>query len=493
MKLLKIHPADTVVVALTAIEAGEVVSVEGVPLTVAEPVAAGYKVALVPIAAGDVVVKYGNPIGHAICDIMPGQTVHVHNLKTGLENLLEYSYNPRHAPFSPETSGIFMGYRRSDGKVGIRNEIWIVPTVGCVNIQASLLQKAAQAFVAEEIGGVYAFPHPYGCSQLGADHENTRRVLAGLIQHPNAGGVLVLGLGCENNSVEDMREMLGAYDPNRVKFLVCQDVSDELEAGLGLLQELIAFAGQAQREPVPMSELIVGLKCGGSDGFSGITANPLVGAFTDRLISEGGSAILTEVPEMFGAETILMNRCRTPELFDKTVALINDFKTYFIESGQAIYENPSPGNKAGGISTLEDKSLGCIQKGGCSDVTDVLGYAEPVCMKGLNLLSGPGNDLVSISNMTASGAHLILFTTGLGTPFGAPVPTVKISSNTALFEKKRAWIDFDAGPLLNGTPMGELRDELYTFVRALASGECRSKNEMLGAREFTIFKTGVTL
>ena len=493
MKLLKIHPADTVAVALGAIAPGEGIPLDGAVITVIEAVHAGHKVALQPIAAGEAVIKYGNPIGHVICDISAGQTVHVHNLKTGLDSLLEYVYTPALTDLPAREPGTFMGYRRPGGKVGIRNEVWIIPAVGCVNIQATLLEKAAQSFLTDEIDGLYAFPHPYGCSQLGEDHAHTRRALTGMIQHPNAAGVLVLGLGCENNTVEGMREILGDYDTDRVKFLVCQDVSDELEAGLDLLKELIAFSGKFKREPVPMSELIVGLKCGGSDGFSGITANPLVGAFTDRLIAEGGSAILTEVPEMFGAETILMNRCRTPELFDQTVALINDFKTYFIKNEQTIYENPSPGNKAGGISTLEDKSLGCIQKGGVSDVADVLGYAEPVTTKGLNLLSGPGNDLVSISNMTASGAHLILFTTGLGTPFGAPVPTVKISSNTPLFEKKRGWIDFDAGPLLTGVSMDTLQNELYEFVRALASGERISKNEELGARELTIFKTGVTL
>jgi len=493
MKLLKINPADNVAVALMTLDPGETCSVGGTAITLADSVAAGHKVALVPIAAGEATIKYGHPIGRALRAITPGETVHTHNLKTALEGLLEYTYTPQYTPLPPREPGVFQGYRRPDGRVGIRNEVWIVPTVGCVNSTAAYLEQHAQRFFAHEIDGLYAFPHPYGCSQLSDDHENTRRALAGLINHPNAGAVLVLGLGCENNTVEGMQELLGDYDQERIRFLVCQDVANEYEAGLALLQELVAYAGQFQREPVPMSELIVGLKCGGSDGFSGITANPLVGAFTDRLTAEGGSAILTEVPEMFGAETILMNRCRTPELFEQTVALINEFKTYFMDNGQDIYENPSPGNKAGGISTLEDKSLGCIQKGGASDVVAVLNYGDPVTEKGLNLLTGPGNDLVSVSSMTASGAQVILFTTGRGTPFGAPAPTVKISSNTDLARRKSAWVDFDAGPLLDGTSMEALADELYEYICALASGEVRTNNELHGAREFTIFKTGVTL
>jgi len=493
MKLLKINPADRVAVALTALSPGDAVTVDGAKIIIGEPITAGHKVALVPIQTGEAVLKYGHPIGHATSDIAPGHAVHTHNLKTGLDGLLEYTYTPDRTPLIPREPGIFQGYRRPNGKVGIRNEVWIVPTVGCVNSTAAYLAEKAGSFLPKEVEGLYAFPHPYGCSQMTEDHENTRRALAGLIQHPNAGAVLVLGLGCENNTVDGMKELLGDYDQERIRFLVTQDCADEYEEGLQILGELVDHAAQFKRESVPMSELIVGLKCGASDGFSGITANPLVGSFSDRLIAEGGSAILTEVPEMFGAETILMNRCRTPEVFEKTVTLINDFKRYFMENGQDIYENPSPGNKAGGISTLEDKSLGCIQKGGTSDVVAVLGYGDPVTTKGLNLLTGPGNDLVSASSMTASGAHLVFFTTGRGTPFGAPVPTVKVSSNTPIYEKKPMWIDFNAGPLLEGVTLEEMTDALYEYVRALASGEIKANNEIHNAREFTIFKTGVTL
>jgi len=491
--MMKISPCDNVAVALKALAAGEKIALGEVSVTIDQPVNAGHKVATRRIQDGEAVIKYGHPIGLAVGDIQPGQTVHTHNLKTALKDLLEYTYTPQLSKLEPQELHMFQGYRRPDGKVGIRNEVWIVPTVGCINVTAAALASSAQKLLSEHIDGIYAFPHPYGCSQLGDDHENTRAALAGLIRHPNAGAVLVVGLGCENNTVESMKELLGEYDDERVKFLTCQESENELADGLALLGELVGYAGRFRRESVPMGELVVGLKCGGSDGFSGITANPLVGALSDRLIAEGGSAILTEVPEMFGAETILMNRCPTPELFERTVELINNFKRYYIENGQDIYENPSPGNKAGGISTLEEKSLGCIQKGGRANVADVLGYGQPVSTCGLNLLTGPGNDLVSVSSMSTSGAHLILFTTGRGTPFGAPVPTMKISSNTALYNKKRGWIDFDAGPLLEGKPMDELCDELYEYIRALASGERLARNEELGAREFTIFKTGVTL
>lgn len=494
MKLLKINPRDNVAVALTALGKGESVKVEEAKkITALSHISPGHKMALRQIAKGDNVIKYGYPIGYATRDILPGETVHTHNLKTSLEGILEYSYNPQLCEHQPKEPKIFRGYRRPDGKVGIRNEVWIVPTVGCVNMVAKELREEAQKYISGSVDGLYAFPHPYGCSQLSDDHKNTRKALVGLINHPNAGAVLVLGLGCENNTIDGMKELLSDYDKERIRFLVCQDYQDEVEDGLKLLKDLITYAGKFKREDVPMSELIVGLKCGGSDGFSGITANPLVGAFTDRLIDEGGSAILTEVPEMFGAETILMNRCRNKDIFNKTVDMINEFKSYYIKNNQDIYENPSPGNKAGGISTLEDKSLGCIQKGGTSNIVDVLGYGEPVKEKGLSLLTGPGNDLVSASSMTASCAHLVLFTTGRGTPFGAPVPTVKISSNSNLFERKKNWIDFNAGSLLEGTPMDQLRDALYEHVIALASGEIQTKSEQRGAREFTIFKTGVTL
>ena len=343
------------------------------------------------------------------------------------------------------------------------------------------------------IEGIYSFSHPYGCSQLGDDHENTKKALRGLISHPNAGAVLVLGLGCENNTIAGMKEMLGHEDTERVKFLVCQSVEDEIEAALKLLRELSYYAERFEREGIPISELIIGLKCGGSDGFSGITANPVVGVFSDRLVAEGGTTILTEVPEMFGAETILMNRCENREIFDKTVRLINDFKAYFTDHGQPVYENPSPGNKEGGITTLEEKSLGCTQKAGHATVVDVLKYGEQVKRKGLNLLESPGNDLVASTALVMSGAHIVLFTTGRGTPFGSPVPTVKISTNTPLANKKRGWIDFDTGSLITGTDIFSLGNDLYDLVRDISSGYVHTKTEQLGIRDLAIFKNGVTL
>ena len=493
--LLRIHPTDNVAVALEDLEAGRSLAVGGLCVTLAQPIPRGHKVALVPIAPEANVIKYGSPIGRATETIAPGGWVHSHNLKTNLGGLLEYSYQPVPDPIVPKKGApTFDGFRRSDGSVGIRNELWILPTVGCVNhIAEALARKFTQRLPQGTIDGVYAFTHPYGCSQLGEDHSNTRKLLASLAHHPNAGGVLVIGLGCENNTMASFREALGDIDPDRFRFLISQQVEDEMEAGLRLLDELARTAGAAVREPVPVSELRVGLKCGGSDGLSGITANPLVGAFSDLLVASGGTSVLTEVPEMFGAETLLMNRCVTREVYDKAVAMVNGFKDYFLRHNQVVYENPSPGNKDGGITTLEEKSLGCTQKGGCGLVVDVLGYAERLQKPGLNLLDGPGNDIVAVTDLAASGAHVILFTTGRGTPLGGCVPTLKISTNSELARHKKNWIDFDAGELLHGATMEEMAAHLFLEVLAIASGKKQTQAEINGFREIAIFKDGVTL
>ena len=491
-RAILINSQDNVAVACGPIRTGERLFIDGLEVQAKSDISLGHKLAVRAIPNGEAVVKYGYPIGVAASDISVGEHVHVHNVKTGLSGELEYTYEPHLTPPERRPSGNFQGFRRENGAVGIRNELWIIPTVGCVNsIGANIAQKA-HSLVQGTIDGVYCFEHPYGCSQLGDDHENTKKALCGLINHPNAGSVLVLGLGCENNTISGIQEMLGHGDTARVKFLSCQDVEDEEAAALALLTELAKYAGSFYREDVPMSELVVGLKCGGSDGLSGITANPLVGAFSDRLIGEGGTTILTEVPEMFGAESILFNRCASREVFDSAVAMVNGFKSYFLGHGLPVYENPSPGNKEGGISTLEDKSLGCTQKAGRATVADVLGYGELVGLKGLNLLCAPGNDLVASTALAVSGAHMILFTTGRGTPFGAPVPTVKIASNTPLAQYKSGWIDFDAGPIAEGTPIGALCGALYDLVREIASG-AKTKTEQRGIRDLAIFKNGVTL
>ncbi len=491
-RAILIDPRDNTAVACEAIRAGESVRLYARDILIAQDIPLGHKLAVHAIPAGGAVIKYGYPIGRALSDIRIGEHVHSHNITTGLSGQLEYAYEPSFTPPEIRPSGSFRGFRRDNGTVGIRNELWIIPTVGCVNsIGASIAQKA-QRLVRGNIGGVCCFTHPYGCSQLGDDHENTKKALCGLINHPNAGGVLVLGLGCENNTLAGMKELLGHGDTQRVKFLSCQDAEDEEAAASELLNELAAYAGGFSREDIPMSELVVGLKCGGSDGLSGITANPLVGAFSDTLTGEGGATILTEVPEMFGAESILLNRCANIEVFEKAVAMINGFKGYFLGHGLPVYENPSPGNREGGITTLEDKSLGCTQKAGRATVADVLCYGEPVIKKGLNLLSAPGNDLVASTALAMSGAHLIIFTTGRGTPFGAPVPTIKISSNTPLAQHKSGWIDFDAGPIADGAAISALCGELYELVCATASG-AKTKTEQRGIRDMAIFKNGVTL
>ncbi len=486
---IHIHPSDNVAVALHPIPAGT----EFLGVTANMDIPQGHKMALAPMAEGSQVVKYGFPIGHATAPIQAGDWVHTHNMATNLSGEMAYTYQPAVHPLAPKAPGTFQGYRRLDGRVGIRNEIWIIPTVGCVNDVAKAMVAQNQDLVTGSIDGLYTFPHPFGCSQTGADHAQTRKLLAALTRHPNAGAVLVLSLGCENLTHEQFLAELGEYDPNRVKFLTCQEAADEMAAGRELLEECAAYAAQFQRETIPASELVIGMKCGGSDGLSGITANPTVGRFSDLLVAQGGSTVLTEVPEMFGAEGFLMNRCATEEIFQKAVAMINGFKNYFIRHNEVVYDNPSPGNKQGGITTLEDKSCGCVQKGGSAPIMDVIGYGEPVTTKGLNMLYGPGNDLVSSTALTAAGAHMILFTTGRGTPFGAPAPTLKIATNTPLATKKSGWIDFNAGVVADGQQtLDEAAADLMALVLSVASGK-QTRTEEKGFREISIFKDGVVL
>ena len=493
---LKINDNDNVVVALNTIPAGEKITVSvgdgSKTVTAREEIPAGHKMAICDIPEGGEVIKYGYRIGNAKENIAEGSWIHTHNVKTALGDLLEYTYNPTPVEEKKTEDVTFMGFNRPDGKVGVRNEIWVIPTVGCVNNVATAIAKQANAFVKGSVEEVIAFPHPYGCSQMGDDQEHTRKILADLINHPNAGGVLVLGLGCENSNIDVLKPYIGDYDENRVKFLVCQEHEDEIADSVEIIKGLIDHASKFEREPISVSKLVIGMKCGGSDGLSGITANPLVGRFSDLLISKGGTTILTEVPEMFGAETILMNRCANEELFHQTVDLINDFKNYFKSHNQAIYENPSPGNKKGGISTLEDKSLGCTQKSGSALVKGVLQYGDTVKTPGLNLLSAPGNDLVAATALAAAGAHIVLFTTGRGTPFASPVPTMKIATNSRLADKKSNWIDFNAGVLVEDKTMEEETKALFDLVVETASGR-QVCSEAAGFHDMAIFKQGVTL
>ena len=489
---IKINPSDNVAVALVPLSKGTVIKLDDITLTLTEDIMQGHKFSLKNLKPGDSIIKYGNPIGHATSEIPAGSWIHTHNLKTGLGDLLTYTYNKNVSELPHKEPKFFQGYRRKNGRVGVRNEIWIIPTVGCVNNVVTAIERNSQKYITGQIDSICAFPHPYGCSQMGDDQNNTRQILADLINHPNAAGVLVLGLGCENSNIDELKKYIGDYDEERVRFLVAQESEDEIADGVEIVKQLISYASAFKREPISASELIIGMKCGGSDGLSGITANPTVGAFSDKLISMGGSTILTEVPEMFGAEVSLMNRCETEALFNQTVTLVNDFKNYFKSHNQTIYENPSPGNKKGGISSLEDKSLGCTQKSGSAPIKGVLSYGERVKEKGLNLLSAPGNDLVASTALAASGAHIVLFTTGRGTPFACPVPTVKISTNNQLAEKKHNWIDFNCGIIVNGTPLDELSDDLLDFVLDIASGK-KSKSEEAGFHDMAIFKQGVTL
>ena len=494
-KYLKINPADNVAVAINPLKAGEELTIDGRKITVNQDTPAGHKIMLTDLSEGEDVIKYGYPIGHVCMNVKQGDFVNENQIKTNLAGLLEYTYNPVKVDLDiPLENRTFRGYRRKNGDVGVRNEIWVIPTVGCVNGVANQLAEQLRI----ETGGkgvdaIVSYPHNYGCSQLGDDHENTKKILRDMVLHPNAGAVLVVGLGCENNQPDVFKEFVGEVDAERVQYIVTQRIEgDEVEEGMKVLRKLYEVASKDVREDVPLSELRVGLKCGGSDGFSGITANPLLGMFSDYLIAQGGTSVLTEVPEMFGAETILMNRCENKELFEQTVCLINDFKSYFLSHGEPVGENPSPGNKAGGISTLEEKALGCTQKCGKDYVRGVMGYGERLAAKGLNLLSAPGNDLVASTALASCGCHIVLFTTGRGTPFGTYVPTMKISTNSTLAKNKPTWIDFNAGVIVENEPMEETCKRFIDYVIRVASGE-PVNNEKKGYREIAIFKNGVTL
>ena len=493
-KYLKINSADNVAVAIEPLKQGESIVVDGAVVSIIEDIPAGHKVALKNFVEGENVIKYGYPIGHVLKDRPKGSWLNENHIKTNLAGLLEYTYAPHAVNLDiPDRGLTFKGYRRKNGDVGVRNEIWIIPTVGCVNgIVTQLADKLREETKGKGVDAIVAFPHNYGCSQLGDDHENTKKILRDMVLHPNAGGVLVVGLGCENNQPDIFKEFVGEVDDSRIRYMVAQKCEDEISEGMKLLHGIYKEVKKDVRTDIPLNELRVGLKCGGSDGFSGITANPLLGLFSDFLIAQGGTSVLTEVPEMFGAETILMNRCADRKLFDQTVSLINNFKDYFLSHGEPVGENPSPGNKAGGISTLEEKALGCTQKCGKSLVRGVMDYGERLEVKGLSLLSAPGNDLVASTALAACGCHIVLFTTGRGTPFGTFVPTMKVSTNSTLAKQKPTWIDFNAGVIVEDEPMEKTLERFIDYVIRVASGETVN-NEKKSYREIAIFKNGVTL
>lgn len=494
MQAVIINNEDIVAVALEAIPKGTEISLPQGQVTVTDDIPRGHKFALCDIKKGEPIIKYGYPIGKAIADIKKGQHVHTHNVRTNLSGAGSYAYNKQPLPKLKHAERTFEGFVREDGKVGIRNELWIIPTVFCVNQIARELEQYACEKLADfpHVDGAIALCHPFGCSQMGEDQETTRKVLAALSCHQNAGSVLILGLGCENTNIEVFKKYLD-LDDKRLHFLNTQDVEDELDKGYALVDECLSQAEECRRSTVPLSKLRIGLKCGGSDGLSGITANPLIGRVSDLVAAAGGTSVMTEVPEMFGAEQLLMNRAHNEEIFAKTVSLINNFKHYFESHGETVSENPSPGNKAGGITTLEDKSLGCVQKGGKSEVMDVIKYGDSIKTAGLNLLQGPGSDGVSCSALAAAGVDLILFSTGRGTPFATVVPTVKISTNSDLYKRKGGnWIDFDAGSIVNGRDFDELALELLDYIIAVASGK-ETVSEKRGFHELLIWKDGVTL
>ncbi len=480
IKFKKINELDNVAIALEDINKGYYEN----GITALDNIPFGHKILLTDMKKNDTVIKYGNPIGHLKCNVKAGSHIHMHNLATDLNESFDYEFGGNNKYLPTDTDLTFNGYLRDNGQAGTRNEVWIIPTVGCVNSTVRSLELAAQSVIPEGVDGVFAFTHPYGCSQMGDDQEYTRKALSKLVNHPNAGAVLVVSLGCENTNVDVLKKYIGDYDENRVKFLVTQKSNNEIEEGIKLISQLCAYAVKFKRQPLSVNKLKIGFKCGGSDAFSGITANPLCGRLCDTLTSYGAACILTEVPEMFGAENLLLQRAENKSVFDKAVNMINSFKDYYKRYNQVCYENPSPGNHDGGITTLEEKSLGCVQKGGNSVITDVLEMYQSCKLPGLNLLSGPGNDIVSTTNLTCSGANLILFTTGRGTPLGAPVPTVKLASNSLLATAKPNWIDIDAS--------NSSLTDLIDLIIKTASGN-KTKNEINNYREIAIFKDGVTL
>lgn len=493
---MRVHPSDSVLVALQPLPSDMEIALDDKTFNLQEAIPAGHKFALQDIEAGKDIVKYGSAIGIATNKITRGSWVHTHTMKTRLSGIISYSYNPTPYTMSEPRNirKTFLGYPRTTGSVGTRNEVWIIPTVSCVNHTTEVIAEAARRRFEDRCDGIYALPHNTGCSQLGEDARMSQHILKGIVQHPNAGGVLLVSLGCENNDLKHFMPLLDSIDEKRVRTMVTQEIQgDEIAHGLELIDEILQEMQHDARVETPVSKLALGLKCGGSDAFSGLTANPLVGSIADRLVACGGSGILTEVPEMFGAEHLLMNRADTEETFDKIVALINAFKQYYLDSNLPIYENPSPGNREGGITTLEEKSLGNIQKSGFSPIIDTLTYGESVKKPGINLLEGPGNDNVSITNMLASGAQMLLFTTGRGNPLSSMIPTIKIASNSRLAETKPNWIDFNAGSILEESSLSTTRDELWNHMLDIASGIEKTRSEIENYRAIMIFKKGVLL
>lgn len=491
-RAVRVSAADTVATLLEDCAAGSSIVAGDSAIVAREDVPRGHKIALRAVEPGAEIIKYGFPIGRATRPIAPGEHVHSANVSTGLSGTLDYQYSPApHAAAAAQTAATFRGYVRADGRVGTRNEIWVLPTVGCVARTAQRIAAAAARDHAGRVDGVHAFTHPHGCSQLGDDLGGTRAILTALANHPNAGGVLIVGLGCEENQLSQIMAALPQERRPFVRTLVSQLAGDEQAEGEALVAELVEIASRAVREEVGLDRLVLGVKCGGSDGLSGLTANPLVGRMSDRVADAGGSVLLTEIPEVFGAEQMLMNRAADDQVFERVVGLVNRFKRYFLDHGQPVSENPSPGNVAGGITTLEEKSLGAVQKGGQAIVTDVIGYGAQASRPGLTLLEAPGNDAVSSTALAAAGATAILFTTGRGTPLGFPVPTVKIASNSDLAARKSGWIDFDAGRALEDG-LDATAEALLARILAIASGE-ETAAERNGEREIAIWKRGVTL
>lgn len=485
--LLRLHPKDNVALALRPLPSGARVSVEGISLFTRDPIPYGHKVALVSIPKGGRIIKYGYPIGRAVRSISPGEHVHVHNTESGRAHgdtarpviREESSLIPR---FPQDT---FLGFRRQDGRVGVRNHVLVMASVHCVN--------GGVERIGREVPGVVALPHIYGCSQLGEDLAQTRRVLEGYVSHPNVGATLIVGLGCEALPTRELVD--GLRDRGyRVELLLLQEIGGSRAAvrkGKELAAELLGEVGKLRPEPVPLSELVVGVECGGSDAWSGVTANPAVGAIADALVAHGGTVILSEVTEFIGAEHILAARAISPEVGKAILRAVARREGVAVEMGVDLRgAQPSPGNMEGGLTTIEEKSLGAIVKGGTTPVREFLGYGERPSARGLVVMDTSGNDLESVTGMVAGGAQVVLFTTGRGTPVGNPiVPVIKISSNTPLYERMRDDLDFDAGSILRGEPPTSVAARLAALLLEVAGGR-PTQAEVWGHREFAIEPRG---
>jgi altronate hydrolase len=497
-RVLILNPADDIAVALDDVATGE--TPEGLDGPARADIAQGHKIARHAVPEGGIVRRYGQVIGRAKTAIEAGDHVHVHNLAMA-EDGREAEVGADVHPPVPLTDATFQGIVRKDGRVGTRNYIGVLTSVNC---SATVARRIADAFpdasLPKGVDGVVAFTHQGGCggSSLSTDVELLQRTLAGYARHPNFAAILIVGLGCEANQIPDWLRKSELETGTTLRAMTIQEAGGTaraIEAGIEIVRELVDEAAKVERQTVSASHLTVGLQCGGSDGWSGVTANPALGAAVDLLVAHGGSAMLSETPEIWGAEHLLLRRATSQGVADKLNARLDWWRAYADKHGMELNNNPSPGNLKGGLTTILEKSLGAVAKSGSTPLTDVIGYAEPLKTQGLTFMDSPGYDPCSATGQIASGANLIVFTTGRGSVFGAkPAPSIKVASNAKLASWMDEDMDIDASPVLTGTPMAEVGAEIFERMLAVASGE-PSKSEALGIgdNEFVPWAVGAYL